>query len=101
MLLKQNLIKTRAQFAFSKKSEKDILCSNLFKMKLNIVALLILSGCLLASASKCRTDDLCEFENARYNKALCIGRQCCWDDDARKCYSNSETSETSKNVTIS
>ena len=67
-------------------------------MKLNIVALLILSGCLLASASKCRTDNLCQFETARNNKALCIGRQCCWDDDAKICYSNSEAFETSKIV---
>jgi len=67
-------------------------------MKLNIVALLILSGCLLVSASKCNTNKDCDIENARFNKAICLGRHCCWDEVAETCYGSSEDSETGKAV---
>jgi len=57
-------------------------------MKLEIVILLILSSCLLLSASKCNNGTTCNYRNVENSESLCTGRGCCWDEDFQKCFGN-------------
>lgn len=70
-------------------------------MKLEIVILLILSSCLLLSASKCNNGTTCNYRNVENSESLCTGRGCCWDEDFQKCFGNPQETIGGKHMTTS